>query len=431
MRPQLRKFKAGESFILEGPSSIRVVSGEVNSLGVKMLPGQGIVIPEFKSLPFLVEKDCELELRVAEESSLKFSEEYLPKDWVELSEKLASVDRQFTVVVLGDLDSGKSTLTTFLANVLLQRGRKVAVIDADTGQKDLGAPGTIGMKILDKPTPILSGCPEDSAFFVGSTSPAGLIDRSIAGVLVLVNKALKAGVEAVLIDTTGWVYGREARELKTVMINALTPEFIIAIQRRGELESLLRSLVTTSSEIIRVSAPKNVRARSRSERKAIRSRVFRKYLKGGKRITLSMRDIAIQYSFLGSGGELDREKADLFQRILGETIIYGEEFEDFLLLVLDERSPIDTSMLFKLRETVANKALRVLRRSDFKNVLCGLLDKEGCFIGLGILEDVDFKLRKLNIYTSVEERKIAVVQIGSMKVNREGMEEGWIGSWRF
>ena len=259
MNPRSRKFKAGDSFVLEGPSYIRVVSGKITSLGVKMTPEQDVVIPEFKSLPFFVEEDCELELRLTDESKLTFTEEYLPKDWIELSEKLESIDGRFKVVVLGDLDSGKSTLTTFLANVLLQRGRKVAVIDADTGQKDIGAPGTVGMKVLDKPMPILSGCPEDSAFFVGSTSPAGFIDRSIAGVLVLVNKALTSCVDVVLIDTTGWIYGREARELKTVMINSLTPEFVVAIQRRGELESLLKSIVNASSEIVRVSAEANVR----------------------------------------------------------------------------------------------------------------------------------------------------------------------------
>ena len=154
-------------------------------------------------------------------------------------------------------------------------------------------------------------------------------------------------------------------------------------------------------------------------------------MRDGKRITLSMHDVAIQYSFLGSGEELDREKADLLQRILGGSLIYGEEAEDFLLLVLDEDSPVDTSILFKLRKTVANKALRVLRRSDFKNVLCGLLDRKGCFIGLGLIEDVDFKLKELKLYTNVEGCEVAVIQVGSIKVNREGIEEGWIGSWRF
>ena len=77
-----------------------------------------------------------------------------------------------------------------------------------------------------------------------------------------------------------------------------------------------------------------------------------------------------------------------------------------------------------------NKEVKIVRKSDFKNLLCGLVDVKGRFLGLGVIEEIDFTLRKLVIYTRVERDKIAAIQMGSIKVNRDGIEEGWVGSWR-
>ena len=361
---KIRKRK-GESFILEGPSSIKVISGRISSLNTFFPSGERVVIPEFKSLPFIVEEDCELEVKLVDESKFTSTSEYLPKDWVELAENLGNFNGRFKAVVLGDLDSGKSTLTTFLANKLLGEGRKVVVIDADTGQKDLGPPTTIGMKRLERPTPILSEEVEDSAFFVGSTSPAGMVDRSVAGVLLLVAEALKLGAEAILIDTTGWVYGWEARELKTIMISSLKPEFLIAIQRTDELETLLKPFTKTSTKIVRVSTPRNVRSRSRSERRALRSRVFRRYLRDGRRVTLSMDDVGILYSYLGSGKRIEQDRMGVICNVLGERPVYSEEGEDFIFLILDEGVFIEDADLFKLRKMEGNKEVKIVRKSDF------------------------------------------------------------------
>ncbi|MEM2875427.1 MAG: Clp1/GlmU family protein [Candidatus Bathyarchaeia archaeon] len=415
--------KSGEPFIVEGPSSVHVISGEVSSLGASFHPGSSVVIPEFKSMPFIVEEDCELEVKLPDESRLIPTQEYLPGEWVELAGRLEGAEGCFKVVVLGDTDSGKSTLTTFLANRLICKGRRVAVVDADTGQKNLGPPTTIGMKVLVKPTPILSEEAEDSAFFIGSTSPAGLIDRSVAGVLFLVSEALKGGAEVILIDTTGWIYGSEARELKTLMVTSLKPEFLIAIQRSGELEPLIKPFIKTSIQVIRVPAPKNIRRRSRSERKALRSRVFRRYLRGGRMVNLSMDDAGILYSFTGSGRLPDKDRMDMIQKVLGERPLYCEEAGDSILLVLGESANIEDAKLKVVRYKAFDKEVKVLKENDFKNVLCGLIDAECRFLGLGVIEKVDFKSRKLRIYTKVEESRIAAIQVGSMKVTQEGAEE--------
>src|SRR4029078_7117010 len=56
-----------------------------------------------------------------------------------------------TVVFLGGLDAGKSTLARATAAFALRIGRSVAYIDADVAEKTVGPPTTVGMKHIRSP----------------------------------------------------------------------------------------------------------------------------------------------------------------------------------------------------------------------------------------------------------------------------------------
>ena len=122
-------------------------------------------------------------------------------DW----RKLASwvVKPQQIVLVIGATDAGKSTFCRFLADFALAKGFKVACVDADIGQSQIGPPTTIGVKsfvprsetqspsgeepILDRgPHPLLGRGGQnpvekgivfdgtaDRLYFVGDVSPKG------------------------------------------------------------------------------------------------------------------------------------------------------------------------------------------------------------------------------------------------------------------
>ena len=49
------------------------------------------------------------------------------------------------VVVIGESDTGKTTLVTALANAAFARGFGVGIVDADLGQSEIGPPTTIGL----------------------------------------------------------------------------------------------------------------------------------------------------------------------------------------------------------------------------------------------------------------------------------------------
>src|SRR2546423_12709494 len=80
-----------------------------------------------------------------------------------------------TVMLIGGLDSGKSTLARALLGAALGSGRRSAYLDADLGQKCVGPPGTIGLRLLMSADDLGRGrlIRADALSFVGATSPQG------------------------------------------------------------------------------------------------------------------------------------------------------------------------------------------------------------------------------------------------------------------
>src|SRR5204863_387363 len=78
-----------------------------------------------------------------------------------------------SVLFLGGLDAGKSTLARATAAFALRIGRRVAYIDADVAQKTVGPPATVGMKHIREPDDLISErmSEADALGFVGSISP--------------------------------------------------------------------------------------------------------------------------------------------------------------------------------------------------------------------------------------------------------------------
>ena len=66
-----------------------------------------------------------------------------PKEWFALLDVLT--EEKGMTIVLGETDTGKTTLANFLIFNLCQRGSRVALVDADIGQSTLGPPATIGL----------------------------------------------------------------------------------------------------------------------------------------------------------------------------------------------------------------------------------------------------------------------------------------------
>ncbi len=190
------------------------------------------------------------------------------------------------VIMLGAVDVGKTTAATALAIAALRAGRQAAVVDTDTGQSSLGPPATVGLGILRRPVRHMSEIPLVAACFIGDTSPAALYSYLIDGAVRLIARA-QAQAQVIVVDTTGWVEGTAAVAAKVAKIAHIRPRHVIAIQRTVEVEPILARL-PRSLVVHRLRPPRNVRRRSRDERRAFREQRFAQYFAAARQVTLDV-----------------------------------------------------------------------------------------------------------------------------------------------
>ena len=144
-------------------------------------------------------------------------------------------------VLVGGMDSGKSTLARKIAAAGVAEGLVVGVLDADVGQSSVGPPTTVGLRLCRTEADL---APEslnqaDELAFVGSISPQGHLLPLVTGARILLDRAKAQGAELVVVDTTGQVSGVYAQLLKFHKIGVLQPDMVVGLARGEELEPLL------------------------------------------------------------------------------------------------------------------------------------------------------------------------------------------------
>lgn len=145
------------------------------------------------------------------------------------------------VMLLGGLDSGKTTLGRAMVRAACEAGKLAAFLDADVGQKSVGPPTTLGLRLIREPDDTepdrLSEA--DAMFFVGATSPQGHMLSVVAGTARLLAKAREAGAEFIAVDTSGMVSGVYGQLLKYHKMELVRPDLVVGLQRGEELDPLL------------------------------------------------------------------------------------------------------------------------------------------------------------------------------------------------
>jgi len=76
-------------------------------------------------------------------------------------------------MVIGQVDSGKSSVSILLSNTALNNGEKPAVIDGDVGQADIGPPGFISLSYPDSKTLWMRTLKPYAMKFIGDIKPQG------------------------------------------------------------------------------------------------------------------------------------------------------------------------------------------------------------------------------------------------------------------
>jgi polynucleotide 5'-hydroxyl-kinase GRC3/NOL9 len=184
------------------------------------------------------------------------------------------------VMLVGGLDTGKSTMGRALAAAALGAGRRVAYLDADVGQKMVGPPSTVALRLIGDRADLRKEtlAVPDALYFVGATSPQGQLLPLVVGAGLLLDRAQAEGAEIVIVDTSGMVSGVYGQLLKYHKVERLQPDAVVGLQRGEELEPLMGIIQRFfPTEVLTLPVHSEVRPTSVDERAHNREVAFRRY----------------------------------------------------------------------------------------------------------------------------------------------------------
>lgn len=271
------QLEGGTDILIDGPASFQMISGRAEVLGAILMEGRKVVVRRGKRLPMSVLEDSLIRLTIGDSGSYSKSKETIPHSWHEAVRTVIG-GRRSPVMVIGPVDSGKSSLCTFLCNHAIREGMKVGVIDGDIGQSDIGPPGTMGLALIDEDIVDLYGAEPAELVFVGTKSPSTVTVRTFTASVILDRKARLTGVDLLIVNTDGWVNGEEALVHKRGLIEVFQPSTVIVMRKSGDMESLD---VGRARKLI-VESPRTIKERRVDTRRELRNLAYGKYLKGSK-----------------------------------------------------------------------------------------------------------------------------------------------------
>ena len=291
----------GSTLLLQGPAHLRLQGGNA-SIFAAQLPDDWMFVETWRQVPVYASEASVLEVRLGPGSSRKeIRGSTIPTGWSEASEVLQQT--LGVVVIIGDVDSGKSSLCAFLVNEAIDRGLKVGIIDADVGQADLGPPTTISSTRAERPILGLQQLEAETSFFIGDTSPSSVPEKLIH-FLVRLKDDLVSSSDIVIVNTDGWIADSLATRYKLELLSETEPALTLGLDKGGELDPILHLATGT---ILKLESSSFAKTRTKEDRKKAREAGYKRFLNGSKllrirpgSVKLRMFDHPDQTLFAGS-----------------------------------------------------------------------------------------------------------------------------------
>jgi len=422
-----RIVEKGKTLLIDGPASVTVTSGKAESFGYLTSSTRKIVIREGKKLPLAVEEKAIFDISLAETANVEEVEgNTIPPSWTKACEELANFEKKPTIaMVLGIVDSGKTSFCTYLVNNMVRQKKKIAVLDGDLGQSDVGPPCTVAYTFVTRPTTDLFNLQAKNAVFIGVTSPNGVIDRVVDGLTSLEKEIMHNDPDVVVINSDGWIEGEEAVKYKVRLVEEIKPDVIFFIQQKDEL-TLLMNVLGNFRKVV-VDSPSVISQRSREKRKNLRELGYIKYLRNAKVQSSPLDWLKIEDSELfGMSKKISsfREASKIYN-LLGMKPLHFTTQKDRISIIIGRKRWINPENLKKLEETTKKKVI-VIRKGEEEGLLTGLYDSKRKFLGIGVVQEIDYRRRTLKILTPVP-KNIAIASVGKVKLDKNMKEAPALG----
>lgn len=241
--------------MVKGPARV-FVKGACHVLGSDV-SGQIVKVRSGKALPFEPRNQfCRLHAQLGYGAKLWWAD---PQQagismWRTLSEQvltLAANKKAITTVMLvGDTDTGKSTLSIYLANMAIRNGLIPSIIDGDIGQGDLAPPTAIGAAVLSKQLVDLRDVNASQFEFIGGISPIGfesLIAKKLRSIFDRIRTSSLANI--CIVNTDGYVRN-SGLQYKAMIAEELQPDAVICLGENVELFERQRQHKAVSYQIL-------------------------------------------------------------------------------------------------------------------------------------------------------------------------------------
>ncbi len=404
-----------------GPARINVKKGRILLVGAVYCTGSSVIIHSLRSYCIKALEDTELAITLGSGATVEEpgkGEEVLDS-WLSVCETLANdlnSLKRIIVFVIGPIESGKTTLSAFISNYFLQKGRKVAIIDADIGQEDIAVPTTIA---LTEPRHVFvwqRDLKPEKIKFVGCISPQYCQAQLISALNELLNES-KDNYEVVVVNTDGWVTTHQALEFKLGMIKWLKPTHVLILDH--EIHEYLSNALPDNIKVLSIPKPFKVKERSREDRRRLRADAYRKYFSEAKDRDLNVKEIKLIGSCLLNGKRINANELRTLIRAPEEFInkvIYASKYLNTINILVENLTYIPRI------ETIQGYEINIIRPQDAEGLLVGIIDNELRDVAVGIIRKIDLKNGIIRILTPWK-GDIKALIVGRVKVSLNTFED--------
>lgn len=344
-------------------------------------------------------------------------------DWRKLASQV--VKPQQIVLVIGATDAGKSTFCRFLADFALAKGFKVACVDADIGQSQIGPPTTIGVKSF---VPIVESAQNrvenrivfdgtaDQLYFVGDVSPNGHFLETLTGVRLMVDSAREADADFIIVDTTGYVHNPPAVILKQHKIELIRPNHLVCIGRSTEFEQITACYSQQEWLNIHYLLPhRSVRLKSSHLRSRYRKDRFDRYFSESRVQHLPFEQIRGGRTPFFIGRPANQKELETLSG-LAETQVHHAEWGNRTLCCIVSKH-LSRATITHIKNYLSLARVTVEVSTYFKRRLVGLINSTGKTSAIGVIEAVDFQKRELSVRCKTDAVKQAcAIQFGDYQL---------------
>ncbi|CAN8233135.1 unnamed protein product [Cochlearia groenlandica] len=194
------------------------------------------------------------------------------------------------VIIVGDSDSGKTTLAKMLLSWAAKDGSKPIFVDLNIGQSSITIPGTVAATPIETPVDPVEGFPLDKAIvhYFGHTTPTNnmrLYKTHVEDLAQELEQEFAGNAKyrhsGMVIDTMGWV-DNVGYELLVHAIRKFNASLVIVLGQEEELLIKLKKAFKfgRNVQVLNLEKSSSVFSRSTSFRRTLRNSNIKKYFCG-------------------------------------------------------------------------------------------------------------------------------------------------------